>query len=533
MFELTQKHMEAANRPRRVVAHVDGNMVAHSHAGIGIKKDGIYYPVNNSFKEDYNTRLWEHIDDPNFKFDSIHFDACFEDEFAFCHRSTRPQVRSGLLRALYESGVDVYDEYISGCRERGLECILSHRIFGNPIIRDGINEPAPFGSTHPECFIDAWMKTINLASAEIRELKLDMLTECMENYAFDGLEIDFCRHTPFLEPGKQWELREHVTEFMRMLREMTLRIEKEQNRPILLSARVSESIENCHIDGLDIETWAKENLVDTLTLGSRSFEVDIDSFRKATDGKVKLFPCFDLHHQSDAYHYPEIDIYAGVFSNFLENGADAVCFFNPDVCSYETYMKTNGNQQMTCGLQPAKSHCAEAMCLAGDREAIRAMDKTYVVERRGGYPWGIGRANQNLEKQLPMVLPGNGRESTVIISVGDDVANREVEKITLSLVVYGLTARDRWQVKLNDTLLSGDIIYEHRDIQINLLGKEYISGFLIEQLPDNGDRYALVTLDVDKSILKKGKNEVVISVNQPFTHVTELEKVEIGITYLK
>ena len=57
-------------------------------------------------------------------------------------------------------------------------------------------------------------------------------------YSFDGFELDFARHTPCLPPGRQWELREHATAFVRGVREMLLAVAEERGTPILLAAKV-------------------------------------------------------------------------------------------------------------------------------------------------------------------------------------------------------------------------------------------------------------------------------------------------------
>ena len=43
-------------------------------------------------------------------------------------------------------------------------------------------------------------------------------------------------------------------------------------RPLLLAARLPESVAGCRIDGIDIETWTHERLLDIIVLGCRSFE---------------------------------------------------------------------------------------------------------------------------------------------------------------------------------------------------------------------------------------------------------------------
>ena len=143
------------------------------------------------------------------------------------------------------------------------------------------------------------------------------------------MEIDFARVCPVLPPGRQWENRGALTEFMRSVRSMLLRVEESRGRPYLLAARVPENLVGCHMDGLDVETWAREELVDIFAVGCRSYDVDIAAFRQATAGThVKLYPVLDDHHSTDGYQWPPIEVFRGVMSNWLHQGADGLQTFN-------------------------------------------------------------------------------------------------------------------------------------------------------------------------------------------------------------
>ena len=168
----------------------------------------------------------------------------------------------------------------------------------------------------------------NLAVPEVRDFKVEEFRAMAERYDFDGYQIDFHRHTPVLPVGRQWELRDSVTDLMRRVREVLLKASAKKNKPILFSAKVGRSLKVSQADGFDVERWVKEGLVDMLTLGSRSFEVDIEGYRKALGPKVKLYPCLDDHHTSDAYQFPPIEVFRGVTSSWWRQGADGIEIFN-------------------------------------------------------------------------------------------------------------------------------------------------------------------------------------------------------------
>ena len=158
--------------------------------------------------------------------------------------------------------------------------------------------------------VAAW--PVDFSVAAVREATVTALREVAEMYGLDGIQLDFARHVPFLPLGRQWELRDHLTELVRTVRRMLLQVGQQRGRPYLLAAKVPQNLAGCRIDGFDVEVWARENLVDIFTLGSRSIDVDLAAFRTITAGRdIKLQPCFDDHHTTDGYRYPPIEILAG------------------------------------------------------------------------------------------------------------------------------------------------------------------------------------------------------------------------------
>ena len=143
-------------------------------------------------------------------------------------------------------------------------------------------------------------------------LQAEHFAEIAERFDYDGISLDFARVCPVLPPGKAWAHRDKMTDFLREFRSITQEVAHRRGRPLLVGARIPENLQGCHFDGLDIETWVREGLVDVLALGIRSFDVDIAAFRRITAGThVKLYPSVDDHHASDGYATPPIDIYRG------------------------------------------------------------------------------------------------------------------------------------------------------------------------------------------------------------------------------
>ena len=436
-FELSSPHLEAIARQRRVVQNFDILLVDPDQF------DSIEAIVESRF---------DFIDDPETCTDSVWWNWSEGNAVPWASKRLQRYNVPGYLHLL-EEGVDIVSVILEETRRRGLEVFYSHRMNGadndpqykedkGAYIDDDANRYLiPFKEDNPQ-----WMITrphtrspaLNFEFAEVRSWVLKNLREVAEEFDFDGIELDFARNPPFLPPGRAWQLRDCMTEFMRSVRAMTLEVETKRGRPFLLAARVPETPPGCHYDGLHVERWADEQVVDLLVLGCRNFEVDVAAFRRAVAGTpIKLYCALDEHHSSDGYTAPPIEVLRGVFANWNHQGADGIQTFN------WKYGPDPGELHWPLHLQAYRE--------LGDPVKIRLEDKVFVLNRRGGghgprvipnpedwrTPWR-GFHNSNMLAQLPAALASDGRADTLLtLYVGDDV-NAEVDRldrITLRLLL--------------------------------------------------------------------------------------------------
>lgn len=431
-----------------------------------------------------------------------------------------PLRRKPMLSRFRGEGIDIFDEWIKRVHGRGKECWLTYRISEVDVDTD-VN-PLPIKDEHPEWFIPAFGFTMNnMAVPEIREHKLKVAAEVMRKYNFDGLDIDFERHTPILPVGKQWEKRECVTEFMRKLRAELLKIGEEQGRVVMLSARVPDCLDGCHTDGLDIEQWIKEDLVDCLTLGSRSFDIKAEEFR-ALSNDLQIYACYDPYHTVDGYFAPSLDILRGIWYSHLQRGADAVEYFN---------WSGQGKKEMVAhyvnfyGMDPKiedyAQFCNEDFTGVNDKNFLSKQDKTYVLDRMGGYPWGIGYGNLNADRQLPAKIDSDGG---VRLYVAENAG--EAKSATLKLLFEELPELP--EIYLNGQKLSF-VAEAHRDMQVTNEKEPPISGHPVNLRLATGDDHSkpctLLLADLTGMETKIGYNDIRVVTKTPVS----LEKVELEV----
>lgn len=428
----SKAHVEAASRQRRIIVNFDTISGDRTFGGRDPKE--------------LLTWKFHVIDAAAVQIDSVWWD-WGEGNQAPWASETMPLYDAEGYRKWVRDGVDIPAVFAAACKERGIEAFYNFRVNGSD------NDLGPFRQmkrklAHPEWLIKVWPGPVglwNYAIPEVREHRLAILREIAERYDYDGIALDFARGCPLFPSGTAWLHRDKLTDFLRKFRAITLEVARERGRPFLIGARVPENLEGAHFDGMDVETWIRDELVDVLSLGIRNFDVDIAAYRRLTAGThIQVYPCVDDHHAADGYGTPPIEIYRGVAANWWQQGVDGVQTFNfnhaPDF-PYRRVWKTH----------------LQAYREIGDPETLRRKNKVFTVGRRGGghgpnvvpnpQDWTTPRLmyfNTNMLAPLPETIPGDGRSDRVLrISLADDVGRDRsyIDEVSLRVLLSDPTAK--------------------------------------------------------------------------------------------
>ncbi len=515
---LSAEHRRAVNRRRRIVAQYDAQGL---------------WDLDFATWLDYRFR---YVDEPGTQVDSIWWDM---------GRLGQVLYPSAFLDALScpgldkwrRAGIDLVGRLVEETRKRHLEVFWHHRVSEVDIAPQGRGaawkgDPAPLKKAHPDWVLKTWWPhgLWNFAVPEVRACTVKCLQEVVRRYDFDGVQLDFARHVPCLPAGRQWELRDHVTELMRSTRRMLLEEAARRGKPLLLAAKVPRSLDGCRADGFDVEQWARAGVVDLFTLGSRSMEIDLAAFRRIVAGRdVKLQPCFDDHHTTDGYRYPPIEVFRGVFANWWQQGADSVATFNWSNAPPELAARLGGE------VGPLSQRVAYHE--VGTPETLRLKDKTFPVERRGGYPWAEGFFNRNDTAPLPMPVERGGTAASVRIRVGDDVqgAAERLRAVVLRIVLFGAADDEQVETRLNGhplTLTVRDPAW--KDPQIFSPRPQPASGGNGIYRVNPRQRLLRLEFAVDPKHCRRGENQLDVVVKKAEDckpSKIAVEKVEIDVRY--
>lgn len=523
---LTPEHQDTRDRRRRIVVQYD----AGGQWGVPF--------------EEWLAFRFSYLDQPGSQVDSVWWDIG-GGSWATYPSEVLPPLEHPGLRIWRDQGRDWVAELIQACRSRGLEAFWSHRVSEvdleptaelEPGMTLQMNRLNPVKAEHPDWVLKTWwwQGLWNYAVPAVREYQLAILRELAHQYDLDGFQLDFSRHIPCLPVGRQWELREHVTEFLRMVRGMLQEAAAARGRPYLLATRIPQTLAGCQTDGFDVAAWAAEGLVDILTLGTRSLTVDLADFCALTAGTgIKLQPCHDDHHASDGYRFQAIEYLRGAFANWWQQGADSVLTFNwPNADPEVSAATIRDRWQRGYFNEPGTLAHGQAYREVGSPATLAGKDKVFVVERRGGYPWAEGYFNRNDDAPLPLALRHDGTPGQVTLWLAEAPAEAAM---TLRLVVFGAREGDTLRAWWNGLELTAPLVdHEWKEPQIMSPAPQPPSGGDGHSTVNPDQRLLRLEFPVPAEGRRAGANQVAVAVRTRGPYICDelvVEKVEGHVTY--
>ncbi|RPI80442.1 MAG: hypothetical protein EHM42_12100 [Planctomycetaceae bacterium] len=342
--------------------------------------------------------------------------------------------------------------------------------------------------------LDRWT-ALDYRRPQVRALKLRVIEEFFDRWDFDGIELDWLRHTLNFPRGEEQKSAKHLTDFLRKVRRMLDERGAARGRPIELAVRVPERLEWCLLGGYDVPAWIDEGLCDMLILGQGLTELPtLGEFHALM--KTRRLPVYpSLYPYGNGYKISPDEVVRGSAANLWNAGADGLYAFN--WFHHGTWRKQLLNE------------IADPQTLAGKTRQY-TLTHRFDVGRRVGTDY-LRYSTCYREPQVPFELNVEDGTKTVPISVAPAPQSAELW-VQFQYSVPG----DQVTVTVNGQQLGGARL----GIPENLKP----AGFEVTIPPESGmlglplrgtvdQRYQALRLPIPAEQLKVGRNAIGVELN--------------------
>ncbi len=333
--ELDTARREAAFRPRGLIYNNDGDdvfaavervspeaLLAQRTTGIeGTQVGAIAYSTTRSFAG------WTHETRACAPF--------LVTDGAFAHNMTGE---------LIAQGTDPLRVIVDYCHDQGLDAFWSMRVNDTHDARNELMRPQwkldrphlLMGTAEKAQRYGGWT-AVDYGQPEVRDLAFEVIADVMRRYDVEGVELDFYRHPVLFRAHAEGgvatdENREQMTDLLRRIRAVADEVAAQRGRPLLVSARVPDSLDYAAAIGLDLRAVLEERLLDILIpSGYVQFAPWRETVALCHQNGVACYPCLSNPTNSDRPARAlrgAIETYRARAVNAWYAGADGLQIFN-------------------------------------------------------------------------------------------------------------------------------------------------------------------------------------------------------------
>ena len=300
-----------------------------------------------------------------------------------------------------------------------------------------IGEAIPAWYTAPYKY--TW--AMDYAHREVRQRKLQIITEICTRYNVDGFEMDFLRHPYYFRSGHEAAGAEKMNEFVESVRMRLDAIGEQKGKRLRLLVRVPPQLAECDRVGLDVATWMRSDWVDMLIAmapGYLDMDADVASFVEQAKG-TRCVVAGGLEYYVRGYQEPDqpgitnasLEMLRAGAASIWAQGASSVYLFNYD-CH---------------GPFPFRGDKRKALQEIGDPEKLIGRNKRYLVT----VDMNHRTPEEGGNKQLPVTLDEKNRSRTLQLLIADDLAKaiKEESLDSIEMTIKAGGAR-HLRVKINN-----------------------------------------------------------------------------------
>lgn len=289
----------------------------------------------------------------------------------------------------------------------------------------------------------------------VRDRKAEVIQELCNRYDIDGVELDFIRHPVLFKSifeGKAISPQETemMTSFIRRLRGILDEAGSKRGRPILLSARVPETIRLSAGIGLDLKGWMEEDLLDILIPGGgySPFSMPANELVDlAHRYGVPACPCINVPPLVTASRERLMEAVRALALKWHAAGGDGLYFWNMG----SNFASLYHDEQAWRAMRREYYACLDGL---GDPEALARGRRLYLTDLPVFFPYVFISSDSGLPVRLE---EGRGQEISILTGEGEVAAGlgSSPPAAELTLTLEGPVTPSRLSVELNGMALTG------------------------------------------------------------------------------
>ena len=319
---------------------------------------------------------------------------------------------------LTESGIDLLAETSKACRQKKISPWLSIRMNdmhgSNSLEGSFMNCPL---LAHEEFRLKGYnvntkenprrnLQALNYEKREVRDYMFTMIRELVEDYDFEGMELDWTRHMFCCNPIASQKTIDMVTEWHGEIARLCRKKAKATGRPYYLGVRCAANFDQQRHIGLDVVAMAREGFLDfvcpTRAGWTSTWDLDYGRMRELFGENVVLYgviegapntlpACTPKHKDIHSMRYlpASAAMIHGNAANKLAMGADGIETFN--------FFCTDGHHADETALQFQADY--PALKNIDNLEKLRGRQKFYSFS--AGFEWGGVRTILEADEYLP------------------------------------------------------------------------------------------------------------------------------------
>jgi hypothetical protein len=308
------------------------------------------------------------------------------------------------------------------------------------------------------------------AHQPVRDFRLALIEEALEQYDIEGIELDFLRHPLVFKPGEERTHAHLMTEFIGRVRNALDRTGKERGKHLCLSVRTLIPLEAARRIGLDVDEWLQEAYIDQWIGGivDRSRLELREAVNLAARHNCPVYASFKTdailgrgHHSTEAFR--------AIAANHYRAGVQGIYVFN--MTAYRYRWLTGQTPPEGLGI----NYDYRPLRKIGSFDDIRHGNKHYIFDNKGSghrtnvttfAEWSseiqdrllISEWGTALDKPVLPTHLQQGESVETVLRIADDPTEAEEAglqmRVTLRLILADITGGSHiLNVSLNDTAL--------------------------------------------------------------------------------